>query len=263
MSRYDRGKHSKDKIVSLNILALIFLIIAIIIISYYIYNLYLSTKNKSIYEEINKHIAVIENNIGAKEQAVNVKKVIKLKEENFDVVGWIQIENTTIDYPLLQTTNNDYYLTHNYKRQESKYGSIYVKSECNILDDNSNLIIYGHNMKDKQMFNQLLNYMDKNYYNQHKTIKIATEQGEDMYSIVAVFKSKIFYQDKKDVFKYYNYTSFDNPDEYNTFIANCKKMQLYDTGVSAEYGDKLITLVTCEYSQEDGRFVVVAKREKS
>lgn len=260
MSRYDRGKHSKDKVVSLSILALIFLIVTIVITSYYIYNLYLSTKNKAIYREINENISVIKNNIDIEQQAINVKKVIKLKEENSDVVGWIQIDNTTIDYPLLQTTDNEYYLTHNYKKQESKYGSIYVKSECNMLDDNSNIIIYGHNMKDKQMFNQLLNYMDKNYYNQHKTIKIATEQEEDNYSIVAVFKSKIFYQDKEDVFKYYNYTRFNNSDEYNTFITNCKSMALYDTGVSAEYGDKLITLVTCEYSQEDGRLVVVAKK---
>lgn len=258
MSKYDKGKHSKDKIAGLNILAIIFLIIAIVIASYYIYNLYLSNKNKSIYKKINKEILVIDNNI--KEQSINVKKVAKLKEENSDVIGWIQIENSTIDYPILQTTNNEYYLTHNYKREKSKYGSIYLNSKCNILDDNSNLIIYGHNMKDRQMFNQILNYMDKSYYNEHKRVKIATEQGESEYIIISVFKSKIFYQDKEDAFKYYNYTSFENSDEYNKFIENCKKIELYDTGVSAEYGEQLITLVTCEYSQEDGRFVVVAKK---
>lgn len=260
MSRYDRGKHSKDKIAGLNILAIIFLIIAIIIASYYIYNFYLSNKNKNIYKKIDKEILVMDNGNNIKEQSINVRKVIKLKEENSDVIGWIQIDNTTIDYPILQTTNNEYYLTHNYKKEKSKYGSIYLNSKCNILDNNSNLIIYGHNMKDKQMFNQLLNYSDKNYYNEHKRIRIATEQGESEYIIISAFKSKIFYQDKEDAFKYYNYTKFNNADEYNEFISNCKKIQLYDTGVSAEYGDKLITLVTCEYSQEDGRFVVVAKK---
>ena len=79
--------------------------------------------------------------------------------------------------------------------------------------------------------------------------------------IVSVFKSRVFYQDEENVFKYYNYTKFENEQEYNTFIENCKKIQLYDTKVSAKYGEQLITLITCEYSQENGRMVVVAKKE--
>ena len=111
------------------------------------------------------------------------------------------------------------------------------------------------------MFNQLLNYADKDYYEAHKTIRIATEQEENEYQIVSVFKSRVFYQDEEDVFRYYNYTEFKNANEFNTFIKNCKEIELYGTGVSPIYGEQLITLITCEYSQENGRFVVVAKKE--
>lgn len=264
MNKYDLGKHSKDRRIVAERLEVIFVIIFISIIGYYIYNLYLTNKNKSIYEEIDISDIAVDENISseeiAKEQSINTKKVIKLKESNKDVVGWIQIQDTIIDYPILQGEDNEYYLTHNYKKEKTKYGSIYLKKECDIKNNNSNLIIYGHNMKDKQMFNQLLNYKDENYYNEHKKIKIATEQEETEYEIVAVFKSRIFYQDEKGVFKYYDHTKFDSEEEYNDFIENCKKQELYNTGIAAEYGEQLITLVTCEYSQENGRIVIVAKK---
>lgn len=260
MSKYDKGKHSKKGVLAFKILAIIFVVIFIIGICYIIFNFINSNKNKEIYNNIN-NTNEIYNDISNKDVSENMRKVTNLKQENEDIIGWIQIENTTIDYPLLQTTDNSYYLTHNYKREKSKYGSIYAKSECNIQDNNSNVIIYGHNMKDEQMFNTLLKYEDKDFYNEHKEIKVATENEESKYNIVSVFKSRVFYQDEKDVFRYYNYTKFENEEEYNTFIENCKKIQLYDTGVSAEYGEQLITLITCEYSQENGRMVVVAKKE--
>lgn len=260
MSRYDKGKHSKKSVLAFKILAIIFVVLFIIGICYIIFNFINSNKNKEIYNNIN-NTNEIYNDISNKYVSENMQKVINLKQENEDIIGWIQIENTIIDYPLLQTTDNSYYLTHNYKKEKSKYGSIYAKSECNIQDNNSNVIIYGHNMKDEQMFNTLLKYEDKDFYNEHKEIKVTTENEESKYNIVSIFKSRVFYQDEKDVFRYYNYTKFENEKEYNTYIENCKKIQLYDTGVSAKYGEQLITLITCEYSQENGRMVIVAKKE--
>lgn len=260
MSKYDKGKHSKKCVLAFKILTIVFIVLFIIGILYIIFNFINSTKNKEIYNNIN-NTNEIYNNILNKDVTENMQKVINLKQENEDIIGWIQIDKTIIDYPLLQTTDNSYYLTHNYKKEKSKYGSIYAKNECNIQDNSSNIIIYGHNMKDEQMFNTLLKYEDESFYNEHKEIKVATEDEESKYSIVSVFKSRVFYQDEENVFRYYNYTKFENEQEYNTFIENCKKIQLYDTGVSAEYGEQLITLITCEYSQENGRMVVVAKKE--
>ncbi len=260
MSKYSKAKHSKESVMSFKILAIIFLILCVIGIFYISCEFINSNKNKSMYENIDNTINETQKDIVSKERTINMQKVINLKSENKDIIGWIQIENTLIDYPLLQTTDNSYYLTHNYKKEKSKYGSIYAKNKCNIQDNTSNIIIYGHNMKDAQMFNTLLKYEDINFYNEHKIIKIATEQKENKYEIVSVFKSRIFYQDEQNVFRYYNYTEFENEEKYNTFIEECKKIQLYDTEVSAKYGEQLITLITCEYSQENGRMVVVAKK---
>lgn len=253
----DKNREKNKKL--LVILLVIFLILIAGCIGYLICNKISESKNKAIYEEIDTNIDIsdIEED---KIITENMKKVISLKQDNEDVKGWIQIEGTIINYPILQTNDNKYYLNHNYKKEKSKYGSIFAKDVCDITDNNSNMIIYGHNMKNGQMFNNLLKYKDEAFYNEHKTIKIATENEESEYSIVAVFKSRVFYQNEKNVFRYYNQTKFENEEEYNKFIDNCKKIQLYDTGVSAEYGDKLITLITCEYSQENGRMVIVAKK---
>lgn len=250
----------KNLIIVFTVADVILLIIFIVGITYITQYYKLSNNNKQIYNDIATNIT--DNEVISDGVPENVQKVITLKQENKDVVGWIQIDNTIINYPIMQSTDKDkdYYLTHNYKNEYSKYGSIYLYKDSNITDVNSNVIIYGHNMKDEQMFNTLLKYENQDFYNEHKTIKIATEQEESVYEVVSVFKSRVFYQDEKDVFRYYNYTNFESPETYNTYINNCKKIQLYDTGVSAEYGEQLITLITCEYSQENGRMVVVAKK---
>lgn len=115
-------------------------------------------------------------------------------------------------------------------------------------------------MKNGQMFADLWKYKDKNFYDSNSIIKIATEEGENDYEIIFAFKSRVFYQDEKNVFRFYNYYNFENENQYNEYINNCRKIQLYDTGKNATYGEQLITLITCEYSQENGRFVVVAKK---
>ena len=251
-----RGKDRKKLI----ILSIIFMILIVFCTSYIICDKISQNRNQAIYDEIDTNIEIVKDIENNKIITENMKKVISLKQQNEDVKGWIQIDDTIINYPILQTTDNDYYLNYTYKKEKSKYGSIYAKNECDILDNNSNVIIYGHNMRNGQMFNALLDYIDESFYKEHKTIKITTENEESNYSIVAVFKSRIFYQNEENVFRYYNYTKFNNADDYNAFLENCKKMQLYDTGVSAEYGEQLITLITCEYSQKNGRMVIVAKK---
>lgn len=266
MKSYSKAKHSKKCILYFKLLAIFFFIAVIVVGAYIVYNLYSSSKNKALYEDIENIMTNEDNNVIVvtlkNEETENMKKVATLQKENQDVKAWLQIDDTIINYPILQGTNNDYYLNHNYKNNYSMYGSIFAKSECSFTNSFSNIIIYGHNMKDGQMFNELLKYKNKDFYNEHKTFTIATEQEENEYKIVSVFKSRVFYQDEENVFRFYNYTKFNNAKEYNTFIENCKKIQLYDTETSAEYGEQLVTLITCEYSQENGRFVVVAKKVK-
>ncbi len=252
-TKNDKERNNKEKNNKRKILFLIIFIIALLCLAFYFYNKF---KDKSTINEIQESMAT-------QEEGQRDNKIAKIKELqilNADIKGWITINNTIINYPILQTGNNDFYLTHDYKKEENKYGSIYLKNSCNLNDNNSNLILYGHNMMDEEMFNNLLKYQDKAFYDEHKIVNITTENEERQYEIVTAFKSRVFYKNEKNVFRYYNCLNFKDENEYNNYINNAKKIQLYDTGVTANFGEQLLTMITCEYSQENGRMVVIAKR---
>lgn len=246
-----KGKHVQNNFKKRKIICLLIIIVLIIL---FVYKYIFLSGKISFIDRVASNILVDGHN-------EDIKKVKYLKEKNEDVVGWLKISNTKIDYPVLQTKDNEYYLTHNYRGEKEKHGSIFLNYKSVLSDNYSNLIIYGHNMGDGQMFNTLLEYENQDYYNEHKTINLYTENEEHIYTIVSVFKSRIFYQDEENVFRYYNYTYFDSKEIYEEFIENCKDIQLYETNTQAEYGEQLITLITCEYSQEHGRMVIVAKKE--
>ena len=209
----------------------------------------------------NKEILKSEiSNISTKKSTVidnkyNLENVLKI---NSDVIGWIKIDNTNINYPVMQ--NSDYYLYKNIYKKYSSHGTPYLAEYCN-LKTSDNLIIYGHHMKDNTMFSSLVKYKDYTFYKNHKYIKFYTlENGitkENIYEVVLAFKT-IAYSD--DGFKYYNYTNFYSEYELVTFIKKCKELEFYNTETKINYGDKLITLSTCEYSQKNGRMVIVAKK---
>lgn len=250
-------KSKKNKKIGKIVLISIFIFIIIISVSYIIFFTYEKLKEKSDIREIQEYANIAPD---AKEPDKQIEKVNELMQTNADIKGWIQIEATKVNYPILQSDNNEYYLNHNYKKEKSKYGSIYLKTGIDINNNNSNLILYGHNMKDGEMFKTLLDYADKNYYETHKQVTIITQNEKRKYEVIAAFKSRIFYKDEKNVFRYYNYTTFENEDMYNEYINNINKIKLYDTETTATYGEQLLTMITCEYSIENGRMVVVAKR---
>lgn len=132
----------------------------------------------------------------------------------------------------------------------------YVQENCDIaLSDNC--VIYGHHMNNGTMFTDLCKYENEDFYREHKTIHFDTLSGFGEYEIVAVFKTVAY---SEQGFKYYHFTRAESAEDFDAYIAQCKVLSLYDTGAMAEYGDKLITLSTCEYSRKNGRMVVVAKR---
>ena len=114
-------------------------------------------------------------------------------------------------------------------------------------------------MNDGSMFTGLMKFTDKSFWENHKTIEFDTLTDQNQYEVIAVFKT-VVYTDSEDSFKYYEFTDAENTEEFDEYVAKCKELSLYDTGVTAEYGDKLISLSTCEYSHNNGRLVVVAKR---
>lgn len=197
------------------------------------------------------------------EKTERMLQLEELQKENSDIIGYLEIQGTNISYPVLQTTDNDFYMKKNYKKEYSKDGSIFLDKDYNWKIPSSNLLIYGHNNKNGQMFCDLLNYKDEKYYEEHPTIQFTTNKEEAEYEIIAVFLSRVYYKKEKDVFRYYYFINAENEEEFNSFVENCKKESLYDTGKTAKYGDQLITLSTCSYHVEDGRFAVVGRKIKN
>lgn len=195
----------------------------------------------------------------SKEKTV-LPELAELYQQNSDLVGWIRIEDTNINYPVVQTPDNaNYYLKHGFDKEYSNYGCPYVQENCDVQLPSDNVIIYGHHMKNGSMFADLEKFKSQDFWQEHKTISFSTVTDKYEYEIVSVFKTFV-YSDSPDSFKYYHFVNAETPEDFSAFIDKCKELSLYDTGIAAKYGDKLITLSTCEYSRANGRLVVVAKR---
>lgn len=197
-----------------------------------------------------------ENRDDSKERIAALQK---LRKKNEDLVGWLEIYDTTVNYPVMQ--NGEFYLSHNFAKEKNINGLPMLDVNCiiNKKEVNDNLIIHGHHMKSGLIFGALMKYKDEKYYQDHQYIRFDTLYQAGDYEIVSVFLSKI-YDEKADTFKYYEFFNYDSKEEFNEFVANIKELGLYDTGVQPVYGDKFITLSTCEYTTTDGRLAIVARR---
>ena len=216
----------------------------------------LKEKDEEKSKENGYKITIINEN---KEMPPILAKYETLYNKNKKLIGWLKIADTNIDYPVMQTSNNEYYLDHNYDQEYDKNGSLFLDKDCNAAFPNTNMIIYGHHMKSGKMFGNLNYYAKESYDREHPRIQFDTIYEEGLYDIMYVFRSRIYNEDEV-VFKYYQFIDVNSVDEFYSAMDEMARMSLYDTGVTAEYGDKLITLSTCDNSEEDGRFVVVAKK---
>lgn len=182
-----------------------------------------------------------------------------LYNKNRSLIGWLKIDDTNIDYPVMQTANNEYYLDHNYSQEYDKNGSLFLDKDCDVVHRSTNLIIYGHHMKSGKMFGNLNKYSSEDYCKSHSTIQFDTIYEKGTYEVMYVFRSRIYNEDEV-VFKYYQFLDAASEKEFESNMQEMAALSLYDTGVTASYGDELLTLSTCDNSETDGRFVVVAKR---
>lgn len=183
-------------------------------------------------------------------------KYLDLFNLNPDLVGWILVPGTVINYPVMQTPEwVNYYLKRDFYGQSNDHGSIYADEMADIKRPSANVTLYGHKMKDGSMFAGLMDYKEKSFYEQHPTIDFNTIYKDGTYQILAVFITTA----NEGGFPYHLFVD-GTKEEFNAFVSKCKELSLYDTGVDADYGDKLITLSTCEHNVSNGRFVVVAKK---
>ena len=183
----------------------------------------------------------------------------ELHNENPDMVGWLQIEGTKVNYPVMQTSvdNANFYLYRDFDKNESVRGCIYAREECDIFKPSDNITLFGHNMKDGSMFAYLGNYYQKSAWENNPQIFFDTLNESPVYKIFAVFKTS---GTDGVGFAYHLMSDAKDEAEFNQFVATCKELAFYDTGITPVYGDKLLCLSTCEYTIDNGRFVVAAVR---
>ena len=174
-----------------------------------------------------------------------------LKEKNSDTVGWINVNNTNINYPYVQTNNNDFYLDHSFDKSKNEAGWVFMDYRNSKNFDNKNTILYAHSRLDKTMFGSLSKTLNSKWYSNkdNHIIRISTESENTLWQIFSVYKIKTE--------SYYITTYFDNDDEYTTFLNTIKNRSLYDFSTSLNKEDKILTLSTC-YSDTE-RTVVHAK----
>lgn len=185
-------------------------------------------------------------------------KYQELFSQNNEMAGWIAIDGTNINYPVMYTPDSpDFYLKRSFEKEYSDYGVPYIAEHCSPFEPSDNVIIYGHHMKNGTMFTGLMDYECKEFYENHRIVHFDTLTETADYEVIAVFKTTV-YDDTG--FKYYLFANAETEEDFQAYIDECKALSLYDTGVTAEYGDKLVTLSTCEYSRTNGRLVVVTKK---
>lgn len=205
-------------------------------------------------EVLHQKLQTIHDNGGTDQEGID-QGLAALNAKNPDCIYWLRIPKTEIDYPVMyRPADKEYYLYRDYEENYSPSGSLYLAENCD-PEHGDNLIIYGHHMRSGAMFAHLDDYKDEDFYKKHKYIELETLHGHEDYEIIAAFTTPVY---TGHDFEYYNFTVTEDPAEFNNYVRQCKEKSIYPTGKSAEYGQRLLTLSTCEYSQKNGRMVIVA-----
>jgi len=183
-----------------------------------------------------------------------------LHDQYDDLAGWLRIADTNIDLPVMQYTDNDYYLHVNMDGEDDKNGTLFLDYRTDLKNPGDNMIIYGHNMRSGAMFGGLKQYLDEDFARNHATIEFDTIYEKQEFEVVAVCLSKVNYQDE-DAYRYYNFTDAADENEYKAFTDAMDESVVLRLRDTPTWGDKLLTLSTCNSYTEDGRLYVVAVRK--
>lgn len=177
--------------------------------------------------------------------------ITELKEKNSDTVGWINVNNTNINYPFVQTKDNSYYLNHSFDKKYNEAGWVFLDYRNNKEINNKNTILYAHSRLDKTMFGSLSKVLKSSWYNNkdNHIIRLSTDTENTLWQIFSVYKIPEE--------NYYITTNFNNNEEYNKFLNTIKQRSIHNFNTNLDTNDKILTLSTC-YSDTE-RTVVHAK----
>jgi len=179
-------------------------------------------------------------------------KVLEYRDLNEDTIGYISIEGTVIDYPVMYSGDNEFYLNNDFNKQRSYYGAIFLDYRCDVYNmaKTKNIILYGHRMKDGSMFRSLVYYFEKDFFDSHRIVRFDTLAGTMEWEVFAIYEASINF--------YYIDTEFSNEIEWLKFIRYCQSLSLYETDTVLNPEDILLTLSTCS-TDKDHRVVVMAR----
>ena len=184
-----------------------------------------------------------------------------LYAQNRDLFGWLYIDGTELDYPVMYTPDDpEHYLHRGFDGGYAASGVPFLDAACG--GDGGNYLVYGHNMKNGTMFAPLLGYAEKQFWEEHPVIHFDTMEEPGEYEVVAAFYARDYEAEAKDAFRYYAYTDLREEAVFTEYIAQAQEAACYDTGIDAAFGDQILTLSTCSYHTTNGRFVVVARKRR-
>lgn len=249
MSRKQNKKNAKKAVINFIIYLLLFSLL--IFSGFKIFMWYIDNKNnKKITAQISEAVVIQENK--PEEEKYNID-FEKLKEQNENVIAWIKVEDTDIEYPIVQTKDNEYYLTHSFDKSQNDAGWIFADYRNKFDGTDKNIVIYGHNRKDGSMFSTLHNFLDEDWLNSDRKVKIVfiTEDETEIYEVFSV------YEIKKE--NYYINTSFQNDNQFKNFLDTIQKRSKKDFNIEVSKEDTILTLSTC--SDKRGYRVVAHARK--
>ena len=206
---------------------IILLISAMSVSSYFLYR---NISEDKIQEKVFNELVTIVSETNNEDYQTNEVDILKLQEKNSDIIGWVKIKNTSINYPVMYTKDRpNFYLRKNFYKEYSVWGTPYLSENCNI-NTSDNLIIYGHHINGHKMFGELEKYKNISFFENHKIIAFYTAEELKEYTIFAVFTTTV-----SNGFQYYKFINFINEDEFNTFINKCTELSFYDTKENLKY----------------------------
>lgn len=190
---------------------------------------------------------------------VMMEDMASLYAQNPDLIGWIKIEDTKIDYPVMYTPEDpEKYIHMNFEGKRNAYGLPFIDAICSMDPESQNLIIYAHNMNNGTMFAGLLDYEKEEFWKEHPIIEFNTLYEKRQYEVIAAFRDRVYFSYEM-VFKFYQFVDAIDEADLKRAEQAYKEKAYYDTGFELEMDDNLITLVTCDHYQDYGRFVVIAR----
>lgn len=263
--RKRRGKRKKASgrdilyNIAIAIFALVFLVCAGLLVKRYLDDRQLESEITELESLIDDTAQTAPAEEGGEVQTEsNAAKFARLLERNSDFVGWISIEDTNLSFPVMQSVDRpDFYLDHNFNGEYDVYGVPYLDEDCVLAPEgqSNNFIIYGHHMKSGTVFGSLPNYRNASYYQEHPYVEFDTLYGDATYEVFAAFAIDVV----TDSFAFNTYINMDEA-SFEEFVSQVKSRSDVDSGITPVYGDRLLTLSTCDYSSDNGRYVVCARK---